>query len=169
MIQKCSTQVKQDESAVRPIADTELSGAVVLECSLGDLENTVEELRAELAVLGRIAHVMIETVKAYSDLFIELTDKTANRQFLAKWITRLERDEARLGLPIWFWRPETGLELKRQLYRRACFLLHEKKAQPDDAWELLREYVTDYAKAEVTDEQLKGVILFADKNPGGAR
>jgi hypothetical protein len=153
-----------ESNSPRPITDEELRGAVVMECSLLELREHIEDLRQERAGLTKLSETLIPILKGFVDLYEELAGKTVERSFLDRAIRKAEREAARLRLPLWFWRPEPGVELKVQLYRRARFLLFEMRALNDDIFDLLREFVDDWARPEehpVSDDQLAGVIEYA--------
>ncbi|MGD9506392.1 MAG: hypothetical protein AB7W37_15900 [Syntrophobacteraceae bacterium] len=153
------------ETTARTLAGAGLEPAVVCADSLLTIRELVEQLAGQLQAQQRIIDAQFQALKAFADLYTELTDETAHRAFLTKQIKRYEREAARLRLPLWFWRPEPRLELKKQLFRRAAFLLHEQGCGLDDCWDLLREYLNDYVRpeADVTDEQLAGVIGYAQE------
>jgi hypothetical protein len=143
---------------MRTIEDHELRGAVVLASSLLDLQDLVEELREERVAYAKLTDCLVQILKAFNDLYLELTDESEHRKFLSKAILRAERDVARTRLPTWFWRPEPGKSLDEMLTWRAKFLILRQKALPDDLWDLLKEFTEDYAKNPVSDEQLQGII-----------
>lgn len=150
---------------VRPIADDEIMVTSVMACSILELQGAVEELRSEVRTLSAITKNMLETLKAFSDLYLELTDETEHRRFLERVNKKIEREAARTHLPLWFWRWEEGQDFKRQLLRRARFLLAERY-QPDDVWDLLQEFAREWAKQDLPDETLQKCIEYAARNPG---
>jgi len=125
-------------------------------------EELLTEIQAERSAMQRLVLAHTQVLKAFSDLYLELCGKTEERRFLERSMRRAEREAARLRLPLWFWRPEPGLELKAQLYRRAKYLI-EQECSLDDQFDLLREFVDEWARPEtpVTDEQISGIIEFA--------
>lgn len=147
------------------IEDVGLHGTVVMAASVLHLDTLVQEIQAELSALRRLTLAQTEVLKAFSDLYLELTGESEHRKFLDRSIRKAEREAQRLRLPLWFWRPEPDLELKKQVYRRADFLLHEQRANVDDTFDLLREFVDDCARSEipVTDKQLSGLIECAHR------
>jgi hypothetical protein len=146
---------------MRTIEDHELRGAVVLACSLLDLQDLVEELREERVAYTRLTDCHVQTLKAFNDLYLELTGESERRKFLAKAILRAEREAARVRLPTWFWRPEPGKSLDEMLVWRAKFLILRQGVLPDDLWDLLKEFAEDYAKTPVSDEELEAVVRNA--------
>lgn len=134
----------------------ELTGAVLAGL---DLPAVVQELKAEVQSLRNLVDVQIQILKAFGDLYLELTDKTAERRFVEHSILRAEREAARTRVPLWFWRPEPELTLKEQLVRRARFLRDEGYGL-DDAWDLIREYLSDWVKSEeeIPDERLSKLL-----------
>lgn len=124
-----------------------------------ELPQVVQELRVEIQSLRRFNDCLVETLKAYSDFYLELTDKTADRRFLERCILKAERMAARDRIPCWFWRPEPELTLKEQLVRRARYLRDEKYGL-DDSWDVLQEYLSDWAKPEeeIPDERLSRLV-----------
>jgi hypothetical protein len=145
---------------------SELHEAVVSVLAAMDLEQTVKDLRDEVANLGRVIDCQLQTLKAFSDLFLELTDKTADRHFLDRCILKAERQATRTRLPLWFWRKEEGLTPEQMLKRRTEYLLGEYGAGIDDAWDLLREFV-DTMETPVSDEDLSRVIESVHVQPEG--
>jgi len=133
-----------------------------------ELEELIEQQRSNNQAQARLLQAQIEVLKAYSDLFTEMIDEVQRRKWLQKSILRAEREAARLRLPLWFWRPEEGLELKVQLYRRARFLILQHKTSDHDTWDLLREYIEECARPEepVTDEQLSTLIEYSARKGG---
>lgn len=147
----------------RPISDDELRGAVVLECSLGELHEEIKALRVERQIQRDLNLALVETLKAFGDLFQEWTDESERRKFLYRSVLKAERQAARLRLPTWFWRPEPDKSLDDMLSWRAKFLIHRQKALLDDVWDLLKEFSTDYASQEPTDAQLAKIIEEAHR------
>lgn len=119
-----------------------------------------EEWANLLKVQRRQIGYLAQIIKAFSDLYLELTDKTADRQFLEGVALRAEREAARTRLPLWFWRPEIGVDLKEQLRRRVEYLISENY-RADDVWDLCVEYTKDWARP--ADEEysalLQGIIV----------
>ena len=134
----------------------ELTGAVL---AAMDLPEVVKEMRAEVQSLRNLVDVQIEILKGFSDLYLELTDKAARWKFLERSILKAERTAARDRIPVWFWRPEPELTLKEQLVRRARWLRSEKYGL-DDSWDLLKEFLADWAKPqeEISDERLSRLV-----------
>lgn len=149
--------LSDEQACVNPVTRSELhelTGAVLAGM---DLPETIKELKAEVQSLRNLVDVQIQILKAFGDLYLELTDKTADRRFLERAILRAERMAARDRIPTWFWRAEEGLDLKAQLVRRAQYLRGEGYGV-DDAWDLLREYLSDWAHVEVDDERLSRLV-----------
>ena len=136
----------------------DLHGCVVMTCSVLELQELVSELRDQRDAQANLINSQLEVLKAFSDLYLELTDESEQRQFLSKAILKAEREAARLRLPTWFWRPEKDKPLKDLLFWRARFLIHRQQAHLDDVWDLLREFVADYARADISDEELTAII-----------
>lgn len=141
---------------------SDLHQMTVMAVSVLQLEELLTEIQAERSAMQRLVLAYTQVLKAFSDLYLELCGKTEERRFLERSMRRAEREAARLRLPLWFWRPEPGLELKAQLYRRAKYLI-EQECSLDDQFDLLREFVDEWARPEtpVTDEQISGIIEFA--------
>lgn len=146
----------------------DLRTAAVMQLSIFDLQEIAQELQHEVALMRQINQANIQVLKAFSDLYLELTEKTVERSFIEKTIKRVEREAARTRLPLWFWRPEPELDIKKQLARRARFLIDELQYCPDDTWDLLKEYITDYARVEVADESLKRMLEYLYSEKGQA-
>ena len=157
-----------DLSPDKPELPTDLKSMTVMAASVLHLDTLVQEIQAERLALRRLALAETEVLKAFSDLYLELTDESQRRQFLARTVKRAEREAQRLRLPLWFWRPEPEEKLKVQIYNRVHFLIYEQKACLDDVFDLIREFVDEYAKPEipVTDEQISGVIEYANRRGG---
>lgn len=147
----------------RHIQDDELTGAVVMECSLGELANEIEALRRERQIQKQLNVCLLETLKAFSELYLEFTEESERRQHLYKSLLKAEREAARLRLPTWFWRPEPDKSLEEMLLWRAKYLVDEWRALPDDLWDLLKEFVADYAHQEINDHDLARIIKQAQQ------
>lgn len=162
------SKLAQRNGGCKPEIPEELRTMTVMAASVLHLDTLVTEIQAERSALRRLTLAQTEILKAFSDLYLELTDESERRKFLARTVMRAEREAARLRLPLWFWRPEPELELKVQLYRRARLLLHEQRVILDDTFDLLREFCDQYARPEipVTDEQLSRVIEYAHQKGG---
>lgn len=145
----------------RPVTDNELHGCTVLACSLLQAQEIIEELKALQDQQRRLFDTQICILKAFGDLYAELTDESERRRFLSRAILRAEREAARTLLPLWFWRPEQGLTTESLLKRRARFLIHEHKAHLDDVWDLLVEFGRETSADSISDEQLSDIIEAA--------
>lgn len=139
------------------LTKSELHDIVVPVLAAMDLEQTVRDLRDEVQNIRRSNDCLIEILKAFSDLLLELTDKSAERKFLEHRIMQAEREAARNRLPLWFWRPEEGFSIQQMLKRRAAFLIDEQSTCVDDTWDLLREFVGTVGTT-ISDEDLSRVI-----------
>lgn len=142
----------------------ELNIAALCTCNRMDFQEGIEDLQKIIASQNRIIDCQFQVLKAFSDLYLELTSKTAERQFIEKSILKAEREVARLRLPLWFWRPETENPFDSQLLKRARYLLQNDYCL-DDTWDLLREYALDWAHHEISDTKLKKCIANAKENP----
>ena len=112
-----------DLSPDKPELPADLKNMTVMAASVLHLDTLVQEIQAELSALRRLTLAQTEVLKAFSDLYLELTDESGQRKFLSKSVMRAEREAQRLRLPLWYWRPEPELELKVQIFRRARFLM----------------------------------------------
>lgn len=139
------------------ISDHDLAGTVVMACSVGALEETVEEIRALLRCHRHIAGELFQILKAFSDLYLELTDKAAERKWLDARIKAAEREAARLRLPIWFWRRDPDAGVRHMLKARAAWMIEEHYLD-DDTFDLLKEYLEHIGEERVTDRQIVGLI-----------
>lgn len=157
--------IPQAQSDDKPELPTDLKGMTVLAASVLHLQELICELEDKLMGMHHLISAQTKILKAFGDLYEELTDESERRKFLSKAVLKAEREAARLRLPLWFWRPESELDLKIQVYRRAEFLIREQKSNLDDTFDLLREFVDDCARPEipVTDEQIAGVIEYAHR------
>ena len=115
--------------------------------------DATEELERTIRVLSIVTQSQVGILKAFGDLYLELTEETRRRKFLETTIRMAEREAARLKIPIWFWRPEKGLSTDQQVELRARWLLEEKHGV-DDTWDLLVEYQRDWAKVDVDEVML---------------
>lgn len=139
----------------------DMKDAVNLACFIDILGEQVEELKGLLYAQNRIINAQFGVLKTFADLYTELTDTTSERQFLRKEILKAERQANQERLDLWFWRPEEDITVARQVKRRAIFLLKRKRFSLDDTWDLLREFIDDYAREDVTDDQLQEIIRDA--------
>lgn len=153
---------------VKPLSDQDLQGATVLASNVLDAQNLVSEL-ADIRD-GQAIHLrtLASVTKIFGELVQELSTEVSHRRHLDASIRRAEREAARLKIPLWFWRAEPGIDLKTQLFRRACCLIHDLSLGPDDTWDLMKEYLTDWAKPDPfpTDDQLVRLIEHAKKKGG---
>ncbi|HOI95026.1 MAG TPA: hypothetical protein PK250_10005 [Syntrophobacter fumaroxidans] len=141
----------------KPIEDSELPGVVVMALSVSQLGELVEELRTRLAVQDRVNDCLFRILKGFGDLYLELTDRAADRRHLDRAILKAEREAARLRLPLWFWRPEPGLTLTQQVERRVKLLKEDRKSL-DDAWDLCLEFQQDCAHECLPEEAYRQII-----------
>ncbi len=153
------------EMTARALDAADLRPAIVLSHAIFHLEDLVERMEQLIEAQGAIIRGQAQVLKVYHDAAAEILDEQQHRRFVSLEVRKAEREAARTKLPLWFWRPEPELELKVQLYRRAVYLIHECGYSIDDVWDLLREFLDDYAHPEtdVTDEQLAGVIDYAQR------
>jgi hypothetical protein len=139
------------------INDSDLRGCVAPTFVMLRMEELVERFESLLRVQAEQGRIFFEIHKAYSDLYLELTDHEEKRKWIDKTIKKAEREAARLKLDLWFWRPEKGLGFHDQLKKRAAHLkMH--KYRIDDIWDLLTEFAEDYAKVPVDNITLSQVI-----------
>lgn len=143
-----------------PLPDTHLNGAAVLVCSLSEAQELVEQLRDLYRVQGQLMEAQLQVLKAFGDLYLELTDRSAERQFLQKSLLRAEREASRLRLPAWFWRIDKDAEIKPQLKHRAAVML-ESSVGIDDMWDCLCD-VLRYAGLEPEDSLIRSAIKGAN-------
>jgi hypothetical protein len=146
-----------------PIQEQDLRGAVVMGACVTQLMISVEELRQVIVSTNKLLDEQVQILKAFSDLYIELTDETAERKWIRDRIERAERERARLRLPIWFWRPEEGKRLQAALVIRANWL-HEEGYLEDDIFDLLQEYVEHLGRARLPDKQIASIVKFTRKS-----
>jgi hypothetical protein len=132
----CAPGNREEEPAMNDDSHSRLEGglltAAVMQCSVFDFQEAVEELNREVSLMRRINHSSLELLKAFSDLYLELSEKAAERECMERTLRRIEREAASTRLPLWFWRPEEGLGIKEQLLGRARFLIHDMKYGRDD-------------------------------------
>ncbi len=140
-----------------PIPDSHLNGAAVLACSLIDAAELVDDLQHLKAAYAKQIGALSLVLKAFCDLFLEITDHQSHRQWLAKQINLAEREAARMRLPSWVWRIDQAGDIRAQLSHRAAFLKEEAKAHPDDQWDTLCE-VLKLAGLELDESLLRSVI-----------
>ena len=146
-----------------PIEEPDLPGAVVMASCVTQLQIAVEEFKSTLSATSRLIDEQFEVLKAFGDLYLELTDESAKRRWLDDRIKRAEREAARLRLPIWFWRPEKDAKLHHRLAHRARWMI-EQKYHEDDVWDMLREYVDHIGARQPSDKILNGIISFVEKS-----
>ena len=151
--------MKHSEIKTFPLPDTHLDGAAVLACSLIELEELLSQFRDVQRVYGQLITAQLQVLKAFGDLYMELTDRSADRQFLQKSLLRAEREAARLRLPAWFWRIEKEAELEPQLKHRATVML-ESSISIDDIWDCLCD-VLRYANLDPEDSLIRSAIKEA--------
>lgn len=147
-----------EESQSKSRLDGDLQTATVMQCSVLDLQVAVVDLQEEVHLMRRINQSCIEALKAFGDLHLELIEWMDDRRSIEKTVLRIEREAARTRLPLWFWRPEEDLGTREQIERRARFLIDDMKYGPDDVWDLLREYLAEYARVDIPEEGLLGML-----------
>lgn len=124
------------------------------------MEELVERLEDDLLIQQRQIKTQFEILKAFSDLYVEMTEETDKRKWLQRIIAKHEREAARIKLDLWFWRPEQSLPIEQQLSKRANYLLSITYSV-DDLWDLLTEYLQDWVGIEVDEGMLRDVIAGA--------
>lgn len=154
---------KGEAMPVTTVEDVKLTAA--LHIAVDDLQHTVDELQDKVQAFGLVADGMISALKAFSDLYLELTEKTSERRFLEKAILRAEREVARTKLPVWFWRHDKNREIKYQIHDRVKHL-NENKYSLDDIWTLVKEFCDEFTPETVTQSQLERVIEYTIKQGG---
>jgi hypothetical protein len=145
----------------------DLTPATLCTCNRLEFQESVEDLKRMVSTQDKLIDCQFQILKAFSDLYLELTDRAEERKFIQKTLTRLEREAAVLRLPLWFWRPEPEIEFKRQLLRRARYLIAEK-VSVDDTWDLMKEFARDWAHQDLSDATLKKCLEYAKENPDGS-
>jgi uncharacterized protein YwgA len=141
----------------KKIKDSELEGCIAPTFVMLRMEELVNRFKDLLQVQAEQGRIFFEIHKAFSDLYLELTDHDEKRKWIEKTIKKAEREAARLKLDLWFWRPEKDLDFQDQLKKRAVYLkTHNYRI--DDIWDLLMEFAEDYAKVLVDDLTLSRVI-----------
>jgi hypothetical protein len=138
--------------------DTDLKMAAVAQVTIMDAENLVDELeRLRMAYAKQLGALSL-ILKAFSDLYSELTDKTADRKWLSNQINKAEREANRLQIPAWFWRIDKELPLDDQLYRRSKWLIREKPGiHVDDLWDSIAEAL-EYAGIPLNVSELTRIV-----------
>jgi hypothetical protein len=132
------------------------------------LQLAVEEVKDLVDQANRLLDEQVQILKVYADLYMELTDKTAERSWISERIDRAERERARLRLPIWFWRPpDHGKKLQAALVVRAT-QLHEDGYLEDDIFDLLKEYVAHLGLPALPDRQVASIVKFTRRTSAGA-
>lgn len=119
-----------------------------------------EELYRSLRILNKQIGAMSHIIKAFSDLYLEMTEEDERRKWLERIVVKAEREAARLKLDLWFWRPEEGTTLKQQLKRRVNHLSNLEYSV-DDTWDLMTEYMQDHTSGLVDLDLLRTVISEA--------
>jgi hypothetical protein len=138
--------------------ETDLKLAAVAQITIMDAQNLVDELeRLRMAYAKQLGALSL-ILKAFGDLYSELTDKTSDRKWLSNQIIKAEREADRQRIPAWFWRLDQELPLNDQLYRRARWLLEEKPdIHLDDLWDCLIDAIT-YSKVSVESNDLQRIV-----------
>jgi hypothetical protein len=140
-----------------PLSDNQILGAAIAQLTVMDMQELVEEFKRHLRASARQIGVFSLALKAFSDLFLEVTEHHEHRKWLARHMLRVEREAARLRLPSWVWRIDSGGNVPEQLAHRARFLREEVKAHPDDIWDTLSE-VLKSADIEVDENMLRSAM-----------
>lgn len=122
-----------------------------------DLQRAIEELQGQVQAIGMVAEAMTCSLKAFSDLYIELTSKAHERRFVEKAVLRAERLVARTKLPIWFWRNDPEVSIDTQLKTRIEYL-NENKYSIDDMWTLLNEFINEFTTVNVASKRLEALL-----------
>ena len=150
----------------KPIPDDEILGCTVPVFILSSLEDAIEEIRKEREAFRQEREFYRANNELLAEMLYEVLGESKYRYWLDRMNLKNHRLAARQNLPLWFWRPEKDLEIKRMLLRRAKFLMHEKKFKLDDVWDLLKEFIDEHAGVTIDDELLKKIIKYANANPG---
>lgn len=138
--------------------EDDLKLAAIAQVTVMDAQVLVDELeRLRMAYAKQLGALSL-IIKAFNDLYLELTDKTSERKWLSKQIEKAELEANRMCMPSWFWRVDRELPVEDQLYRRARWLLKEKPGiHLDDLWDSLTDALT-YSGMAVDAEQLKAAV-----------
>jgi hypothetical protein len=141
--------------------DTDLKMAAIAQVTIMDAQNLVDELeRIRMAYAKQLGALSL-ILKAFGDLYCELTDKTADRKWLSNQINQAEREANRLQIPAWFWRIDKELPLDDQLYRRSKWLLQEKRGiHMDDLWDCMTDAL-EYSGIPLNVPELTGIVKRA--------
>jgi hypothetical protein len=140
------------------LKEADLKLAAIAQITIMDAQNLVDELERLRCAYAKQIGALSLILKAFSDLYLELTDKKTERQWLNKQIWRAEKEANMQRIPAWFWRIDRELPLDDQLYRRAKWLLREKPGiHLDDLWDSLTE-VSNYSNLSITETELQSII-----------
>jgi hypothetical protein len=141
-----------------PLSDTDLHGAAVLQISLMDAQGLIDELEGLRNAYAKQLGTLSLILKAFADLFSELTDETSHRKWLSTQMLRAERETVRLRIPAWFWRLDSDSDVSMQLKQRAAWMRGElPNATQDDLWDLLVD-VLRYAGKEPDETLIAAAI-----------
>lgn len=140
-----------------PIKQEDLPGTVVMATCVNELQLSLDEFKAALDGINRLIDEQIQILKAFADLYIELTNETANRAWIRDRIEKAERERSRLRVPIWFWRPEEGKRLQAALMMRAVWM-HENDYLEDDIFDLLQEYLEHLGHQRLPDSKMASIV-----------
>ena len=120
----------------------DLRMAAVAQVTIMDARALLDELESIRLAYSKQLDALVLILKGFSDLFLELTDKTHRRKWLSKQIEKAEREANRQRIPAWFWRIDRELPVDDQLYRRARWLVQEKPGiHVDDVWDCLSDAI----------------------------
>jgi hypothetical protein len=138
--------------------DSDLKFAAVAQITIMDAQNLVDELEHLRMAYAKQLGALSLILKAFGDLYLELTDKTTERKWLSIQITKAEKEAARQRMPSWFWRIDKELPVDDQLYRRARWLVNEKPSiHLDDLWDCLTDSLV-FSNIPLDKEQLERAI-----------
>ena len=142
-----------------PVPDLKL--AAVAQITIMDAQNLVDELEGLRMATARQLESLCMIVKAFGDLYTELTEKTADRKWFAKQILKAERESNRQQIPSWFWRLSKEISLDAQMMTRARWLIKEKPGiHLDDLWDTLVDALT-FSNIPIDSTELQRIVEVA--------
>lgn len=122
-----------------------------------ELKTLLQALLEEIKMIRREREFYQANNQLFAEMCYSLLGESKYRGWLARLTLQNERIAARQKIPLWFWRPELKLDIEQQISIRARWLMDEKYST-DDTWDLIIEFLRDWAKKDITEDRLIEII-----------
>jgi hypothetical protein len=121
-----------------------------------------DQCRLDAANARNDRKFIIDFMLAIQGPFIEFVETRNSAAFKSDLKKLADKQTIRSSVDYWFWRPETSMEFRNQLRKRANYLKTSNYTL-DQAWDLLVDYVAGWTGRELDEALLKSVLAGAYK------